>query len=442
MTIKLLTLKEYSKEPEVFVCETVQECSVLKERISVLSSYWKSKLGLPFLPIEVTSSDKKSLSLWAKGVTGFIKIEDLNIEISPKFLEKNHGDDSWRTALTTILILTNQQTLIDRQHTHARKTNSFLADFMADRYLYSLNNAILKGFPRVYCEQQGNLPFLRGKLDVSRITQVYQHPYYLPCVYDEYTEDTTLNRLLKWAAIELSKVVVSTKISRTLSEVSSYFKDVSFIKPGILEAENLRLPPQYSYLEESLSIAKLVLKSESLEHGTGNQILSGFLWNSSSVYEKLVKLIIKSVCKLNRFFTFSDASIHLATPINNLTSIFTSPDARILEAGHTKYVLDAKYKQWHNRPKAEDTYQVIAGARAASCRFGILIYPVEAQKDALIWVLNNEGLPHFIAAIFINLNQLTTLSRFKGIVSKLNQDLIELEQVVAKNEVKQSVLVV
>lgn len=425
--------EEYHKEPVIIQCNNKNDGLELCNIINIDGQKWKKRLGLSFSPIEAQLHLRSNcVLLWAKGVTGFIKVKGINLEIRPKFLSTDN--EHWRLALVRILALIDHENLIDDKLTAAKESKFFLADLMADRFLFSLKEGISLGLPRYYNEQSDVLGFLRGRLDISRIGEVLVRPDLIPCIFEAYNEDAPINRLLKWAAIELSKNVISPILSVKLQEMANCMIDVSMNVPSIIEADNLCLTPQYAYLNEALTIARLVLRFQGIEHGLGDIQLRGLLWNSAKVFEKFVKIVVLNICKKKAHLNFFDNPILLGSPYNESTkieSIYTSPDIRIVETlGLTKFVLDAKYKVWsltQGHPKAEDTYQVMAGARVAKCPIAGLIYPKSNDYlDTLTWLIHESGMPLLLAAIFININIMAYPTGLTRITEKLDNDLTML----------------
>ncbi|MDG5789783.1 hypothetical protein QA612_20190 [Evansella sp. AB-P1] len=428
MSTDYVQLEEYSKNPVVVSFETKVELTEALLEISKTNETWKKKLGLRNNPFEVTVLGK-SLLLAAKGITGFLKIGKLQVEVVPKFLSTSSKDNKWRIALTRALFLTDQENLFDDDYTFSRSSDSLLPDLMAETFINSVEKGFLFGLPRSYTETREALPFYRGTYDSSRFTEHLLKPHLIPCKFDEFTTDNKINQSLMVACYELAKTVYSSRLSVRLEQLGNRF-NATYLIPNKVELENIVLQPQYNYLSDALQIAKLVFSNKGLEHNEGDLKIKGFLWDSSTIFEKLVKLIIWTYCLRSKKYSFTDESTSLMQMASRVTSqgkvlIDTTPDVRILENKQTKFLLDAKYKTWSKQPKNEDVYQVMAGSRVTKCPLSALVYPLPEDRngDTIIYNIKGQGMPKVISTIFIDIKKLASEKGLDEIIDKFEKDL-------------------
>ncbi|MEJ3720384.1 5-methylcytosine restriction system specificity protein McrC [Paenibacillus polymyxa] len=427
-----LVLEEYDKNPKLleFISEVEAEKKLAEINTSMVE--WKNKLGLSSLPIEISKINKRFIQFYAKGVTGFISIGNLSIEIKPKFLESTDNGDEWRAALTKALIITNQQNMFDKSFTSSKQSGYYLSDLMAETFLISLREGIENGLPKSYEEERELTQHFKGKYDTRRCINFFTQPHLIPCVFDEYTEDYLINQLLRWAALELSKSVASVSLSNQLVELANQISASNLIHFDVTRVNNLYLSPQYSYLDEALYISKLLIINKSLEHGDGKNRLRGFLWNSAVVFEELMKQVVKRICKANQY-TFTDKSVTFIDLVEQngalpqKPQLKTSPDIRVMVGNKTKFLLDVKYKVWRKQPKNEDIYQVIAGARVVECPVVSLLYPSTKRNDKLlIYNIRGKGYPLVLGTIFADISLLAHKKGFEQLVKSVEQSINEL----------------
>lgn len=427
-----LILEEYDKNPKLLEFSSVVEAEKKLADINTSIEKWKKKLGLSSLPLEVSVINNKFIQFYAKGVTGFISIGNLNIEIKPKFLESTDNDKEWRAALTKALIITNQQNMFDKSFTSSKQSSYYMADLMAETFLNSLREGINNGLPKSYKEERELTQHFKGKYDTKRVMNFVTHPHLIPCVYDEYTEDYLINQLLKWSAIELSKSVASISLSNQLVELANLIPASNVIHFDVTRVNNLYLSPQFNYLNEALYISKLLIINKSLEHGDGENKLRGFLWNSAVVFEELMKQIVKRICKTKQY-TFTDKPVTFVDlvmqdgTLPQKAQLITSPDIRIMAGNKTRILLDAKYKVWRKQPKNEDIYQVMAGARVVDCPVVSLLYPSTRQNnELLIYNIRGKGYPLVLGTIFVDIGLLARRKGFELLVKSVEQSINEL----------------
>jgi 5-methylcytosine-specific restriction endonuclease McrBC regulatory subunit McrC len=160
-----------------------------------------------------------------------------------------------------------------------------------------------------------------------------------------------------------------------------------------------------------------------LQHGLGDRLAPAFLWTSAAVIESFMKRLVTRAGRRLQL-TFVDKSLRLATSIPDraILTIKTAPDAR-LTSPTRQIVLDAKYKIWRQKPKATDTYQVLAGARVAGADVGVLLYPSATRRPPVHWQVHAAGHPQRLSAIFVNLPEAGLPGGQKALVDALVQDL-------------------
>jgi 5-methylcytosine-specific restriction enzyme subunit McrC len=331
----------------------------LLDALRIESENWKRNLGLAFQPISIDYRGNSRYVIRAQGVTGFLRVRDLTLEIEPKFIEPKDGS-SWRQALWQILAAIEERPLLGNLTSAQLGSEETFADLLGWILLDSLRRARLEGFPQGYIEIDGPLSVLRGRLNLARLTNLITEPYLIPCIYDVYSEDTALNRLLKWATRTLEGSARSSTLSRLLADEGAAFQNVSAIPPGLIEAEYLNLPIQYAHLAPALLVSRLLLRRQTLQHDVGALYAPSFLWKSSDVFERFVWYLLSRVCSRRRGWSLEKSNQVLANPLDHSgharNRIATIPDFRILIDGRTALVLDAKYKTWVRHPSVEDVY--------------------------------------------------------------------------------------
>ena len=288
--------------------------------------------------------------------------------------------------------------------------SNHLPDLLGMVLLGSMLASKPNGRPMGYTSERGRLGHYQGRLDLSRIVDLLAHPGELPCEYDVYSEDVPTNRLLRWAAEQLSAQVRSVQLSHDLREEAAAIKASSAFPPSLGDAERISLPPHHASLQPAVTVGQLLLTGRGLQYGGGNQELPGFLWKSSEVFERFVWYLINRVVR-TRFAGVRVAGqrVRLADPSSQgARSLWTTPDVRLEGTERTLGVLDAKYKVWQSQPLASDTYQVVTGAWTRNCASACLIYPSPegVDKDPIEWRLRGPGHPKALWALFINLTEI------------------------------------
>lgn len=420
-------VQEYGDSIDIIEKDPKKLHNMYSEIVNV-SNVWKKKLGLPYNPFDLTLKNT-TISLRAKGITGFISICGINIEIVPKFLRYNScvDDNRWKIAITRILMLINQSNNFDNRMVSASKSSYSISDLLGERFYISVKNGIERGLPRTYIEIEDSIEYFKGRFNYKKYTETLIRKDVIPCIYEEYSLDCNINRLLRWAASELAYRVSNNQLSKNLTDIYNYMHEVSILKNYNFDVKNIKLPTSYNYLQEALDIAMILLESKGIEPNQGNFKVRGFLWKSADVYEKFIKLIIHRVCKQVNGWKFTDKAIELASPIDNNLYIKTYPDIRIKNGNDTICVLDAKYKVWSLKPKNEDIYQVICGARVSNCKVGGLIYPsTDINNQVKSWNIKEDGNPEKLTVLFVDINEVAEDSGLDKIVTNLKNEIFSI----------------
>ena len=124
-----------------------------------------------------------------------------------------------------------------------------------------LTEAVRKGMPRRYVEQEDDLSALRGRLDVARqFTRHVVSPSRLTRRFDVLSEDTSLNRIMKAAVLHLSRMSRSPGNQQRLRELAFVYEDIADISPSELRWDDVVIDRTNRRWRELLSMARVFLE--------------------------------------------------------------------------------------------------------------------------------------------------------------------------------------
>lgn len=393
-----------------------------QHELQVLSETWKSRLGLKRLPFVYESG-----YLSARDVTGFVQLSNLPIEVAPKFLTDGVlVEENWRAAIWSILARTYRVPILAGLSVGSITSKRSLADLLGYVLLASIRETRAQGWPAGYVVVVDRSRVLRGKLVQSHIIESILRPGWVTCEYEEYSRDIPANRLVKWASEQIAVLARSPVLSRDLIEEAQALREVATLPPSPRVAERIVLSPMNQTLAPAVRVGQVLLTGRSLQHGGGGERLPGFLWNSSDVFERFAKeLIRRAIRLLPASVQFADSALILGEPSKNGRSLPTTPDVRLLSQGAHIAVLDAKYKVWSGSPSAPDSYQVVAGGWVADSPEVGLIYPTPSpeRKLPVEWILTGRDNPKRLWAAFLNLVEMADPRGEECLVDQLLRDL-------------------
>ena len=220
---------------------------------------------------------------------------------------------------------------------------------------------------------------MRGRLDVRRqFTRLAVRPDRLACRYDELSEDTPLNRVLKAAVSRLAGVVRSAANGRLLAELAARFEFVGESRDPLREP--VRFDRTDAAFRDLHRLARLFLSGDWQNTAAGRAAGFALLFPMNDLFEKFVGRSLKRALAPCHLHVRLQDQRHSALTDENGGSLFElRPDA-VVEKEKTFSVVDTKWKELKPKEKnlgvsQGDVYQMLAYARAYGAERAILIYP-------------------------------------------------------------------
>ena len=324
--------------------------------------------------------------LKAAQVVGVLAVPGKTLEILPKI----DGDDgAVRRALVHMLAVAHGLRVADGELAALDTQRRDLLELLIGLFTSRLLTAVRRGLPRRYIGHEDDLRLLRGRLNVIRqITHLAARPDLLACRFDELSEDTPLNRVLKAAVsrLRLARVARTADNARRLAELAARFELVGDTPDPLREP--VCLDRTNTAFHDLHRLARLFLEGN-WQSTTGGEA-TGFtlLFPMHELFEKFIGQCLKRALgsgrvrlQDRRYSALIDVVDGERNPLFQL-----QPDAVIeTPSGATgpPIVLDTKWKRLApHGPGCEkmgveqsDVYQMLAYARAYGAGRLILLYP-------------------------------------------------------------------
>lgn len=245
-----------------------------------------SEKGSHFLKL---TSRSRSRLLQVQNYAGMIYTpHGLQIEILPK-VGKNLTRELARETLILMLSHLSGFRHIQTQQATVQAQQMPLLEIFISQFLHSVSLLIKQGLRSDYVNEQGNLPFMKGKLMVSaqlRHNVVNRHKF---CVnYDDYLSDCAANRLLHSALNKLIKLKLSSENQRWLQELRFAFDGVPLSRDIEGDVNSLRLDRGMAHYHDPMAWAKLILSGMSPSALQGNTKALSLLFPMEAVFESFV----------------------------------------------------------------------------------------------------------------------------------------------------------
>ncbi|MFN8035395.1 MAG: restriction endonuclease [Acidimicrobiia bacterium] len=282
---------------------------------------------------------------------------------------------------------------------------------MAAVFAHELRRALRRGLLQGYRSTEDALTTVRGRVRFDeQLRRRFGAPLPLEVRFDEFTEDTELNRVLRAALWRLSRLPIrSRRIRSMLGSCSAVLADavtlVEYPSDALPKFRWDRLNQHYRVVAE---LALLILRSTSVELAEGRAVGTGFVIDMNVVFEEFVRTALRDALGLapSSFPSGSKVSVVL----DKCGRIGLEPDLSWWVGGSCVFVGDAKYKRISvkgiNHP---DLYQLLAYTVALRLPAGLLVYAageadrvehtvVDAGKRLEVTTLDLTGSPERILA--------------------------------------------
>ncbi|MDE0253124.1 MAG: hypothetical protein OXI36_05810 [Gammaproteobacteria bacterium] len=309
------------------------------------------------------------------------------IEILPK-ISKSMSQACARSLLVKMLVKLQDSPFKESTLADIDPQKMSLFELVFSLFLSRVREIIQTGIVRQYVDQQGNLVFLRGKL------QFYEHirrnciersRFY--CEYDEYELNHPINRLMKLALSTVSKLSKSSINLQTCNEYLHWFDHVPESHDFRTDFRAIKQDRFVQHYEKALPIAKLILEQMNPLTVPGQHSVFSMLFNMNRVFEDYVaaKLDLKMRgWQINKRV----ARKYLVDEHNNQKNFLLIPDLELTHVGDNqiesrRVIADTKWKLINEKNPYDltetDLYQMFTYAKKylvdQLVKVVVLIYP-------------------------------------------------------------------
>jgi len=244
---------------------------------------------------------------------------------------------------------------------------------------------VRRGILRRYELHAEDLAVLRGRLNIAhQLQRNAARPDRLHCTFDEFTEDTDLNRLLKAALRVLLPLARAPDTTRSLSELLFCFQDVSDPPLGNVPWQRLTLDRLSERYRPVVALARLFLQDASPDVAAGEGGGFALLFDMNVLFEEYIGRQARAVFGSQGLqVMLQGPRRHLARSMTGGPAFQLQPDIVVLQEGHPVLIIDTKWKKLDlgsNREgvSSADAYQMHAYATRYDVPQVVLLYPHHA----------------------------------------------------------------
>ena len=214
------------------------------------------------------------------------------------------------------------------------------ADLLSAILVKGVSIQIKRGLGRTYIEQTEPLSCLRGKIDVTEsIKQQILIKQQLVCTYDEFSENTYMNRILKTSMELLLRYDIPKTRKKELRNLLLYFKDVSTLDIHTINW-NFRFNRNNQSYQMLMSVCYLLIKGLLQTTADGTVKLMQFIdeQRMCRLYEKFILEYYKK-----HYPQIKTAASQISWATDNTVMLPTMQSDIMLSYGDKTLIIDAKY---------------------------------------------------------------------------------------------------
>ena len=359
--MKPLNLREYEKSGPV--CLSAAERDALRD-------------ALPnSLSIEPAKRMENGYYLTPGSTIGALEIGNLSVSIQPKL------------PIKRVLYMASYaaDVLKPREQCFDFVEARTLAEVLVRALVDAARRAFARGLLHGYRTEEESLHTIRGRIRIDeQIRRRFGVSLPVEVRYDDFTDDVLPNRLVKAAAARLGRLRISPESHIALAGVDARLEDVALVEYSPSAVPEVRFDRLNEHYREVVTLARLILRQQTIESKRGGVRAVGFLMDMNRVFEEFVRRALREELGLSdRMFPIGK---HLPRTVflDEECKATLEPDLSWWEAGTCTFVGDAKYKRVRDQrvPNA-DLYQLLAYATALDLPGGLLIY-AKGEADELV----------------------------------------------------------
>lgn len=256
-----------------------------------------------------------------------------------------------------------------------------IADIFISMFEKEAAELVKRGLKSAYMPQEGNLPYLKGRLLVAQNMRVNRfHPECFMVGYDEFVPDMPQNRLLKATLLKLMRVAKTAEVVRAIRRLLPHFEQVQasvHYDKDFQQVVSSRSTREYDNL---MHWAKVFLANKSFTPFSGNSSALSLLFPMEKLFESYVAQQLRKFLPAGFRLSAQDKGKKL------LGEFPLKPDIVVREPERARLILDTKWKRLsdnksdHYGVKQGDIYQMFAYSLKYNVEKVILLYPEEADR--------------------------------------------------------------
>ena len=346
---------------------------------------------------------------------GVIQVPGLQVEVLPKIDEADlNGKDEKqiqaRSNLLYMLSVAGQVPVRERDVAHLTSRKASLSETLAAIFADRLRRELLRGPERAYIRREENLRKFKGKLLIAQqVRHNAAHRERFFCRFDEFSEDTLMNRIFRAACRVLLNATHTPLTQDRLRHCLLLLDGVEdvFVQDELFD--QITITRQNERFADVLHFCRLILQGLSPTVQAGRERSFSLLFDMNRVFEDFVTAFLKKqvIPHLDGYRLYPQAKSqrrHLMRD-RGRDVLLLQPDI-LITSNDRQLVLDTKWKQFSGKVGRDDLYQIYAYTKRYECRRSVLLYPYVLEAKCLDFdIMGTDGATEQVGVRFVNLRR-------------------------------------
>ena len=323
---------------------------------------------------------------------GVVQVPGAQVEILPK-IDAAEDAAGWgeeaqvsaRKNLLYMLQISGDVPVRSRDVARLATRRAPLSETLVAIFAGRLREELLRGPERDYVPREENLRSFKGKLLIASQTRAnagHRERFY--CQFDEFSDDTRMNRIFKATCKRLLAVTWTPGTQDILKQCLLLLDDATDCVVQDSDFDGITITRQNQRFEELVRFCRLVLADRSPTIEAGQNRSFSLLFDMNRVFERFIATLLR------RFVAprIGDIQVHpqAAHRRRHLLEcdgrgvLNLAPDV-LIEGFDRRLVMDTKWKLLAPGKRGRggvadgDLYQLHAYTRRFDCRSSVLLYP-------------------------------------------------------------------
>lgn len=354
-----------------------------------------------------TRDAKERVFDWSDGFArttqwvGVVQVPGAQVEILPKIdtlAEARPGQEAEdaryeaRRNLLYMLSVGGDVPVRSRDVARLAVRKAPLSETLAAIFASRLQRELLRGPERAYQQLEDNLRSFKGKLLVARqAVHNAGHRERFFCRYDEYSDDTLMNRIFRASCRFLLEVTRTPGTQDVLRQCLLLLDGVTDAAIQDADFGRVQLNRQNERFEDVLRFSRLLLCGRTPTVQAGGTRTFSLLFDMNKVFERFVVAFLQRYVapRLDDTVVVPHAGRHKRHLMESdgVGVLRLEPDVLVRGPGNQQLVMDTKWKllrpsaRGRGGVKESDLYQLYAYARRYGCDRSVLLYPFTAGLE-------------------------------------------------------------